>query len=74
MFAQSMHIKLALPKGAQLSIFLMGKAVVLHLCEGTGLQHTTDRIEKRIKSPADFTITIEGDAFFVSYCSSKYSQ
>ena len=33
-FAQSVHIKLALSQGVQLSIFLEGKSVVLHLHKG----------------------------------------
>ena len=37
-FAQSMHIKLASPQAARLSIFFVGKSVVLHLHEGPELR------------------------------------
>ena len=33
-FTQSMCNKLALPQAGWLSIFFIGKSVVLHLCEG----------------------------------------
>ena len=37
-YAQSLHIKLAWPQAAWLSIFFVGKSVVLHLLEGPELR------------------------------------
>ena len=45
-FPHSVLIKLALPRAARLSNFFIGKWVILHFCEGSGLGHTTDRIEE----------------------------
>ena len=52
LFAQTMHLKLALPQPARLSIFFSVCSVVLHLCEGHNLRCTTDGIIKRRENPA----------------------
>ena len=56
-FAQSMHIKLALPQGAWLSVFFIGKSEVLHLHQGPELRmyYWYDReAKKKAQHPAGF--------------------
>ena len=54
-FTQSKHIKLALPQAAWLSLFFVGKSVVL-LFEGPELrtQYLKDRKERKALHPAGF--------------------
>ena len=58
-FTQSMLFNFALPKAAQLSIFFVGKLVVLHLLEGPELRthYWEDREEKKAQHPAGFEPT-----------------
>ena len=70
-FSQSERNTLALPQAALQSLYKYKLSLVLQLHQGPVLGHTTDRIEKRRKSPAPSCIRIQG--FFSSIPAPCYS-